>query len=160
MARQVFLIISICAVIALSSLSTPTNAKAYSNGEVTFSWRPNPPQENVVSYRLYYGSESRYNSNGTLKSNFSYQYYIDVAESLRCDAETDASCEPLHIDELSCNLDAASPRCTLSSLSGTLYFSLTACSSSAESNLTQELRAVPASSINLLAIHSLLLKNN
>jgi hypothetical protein len=42
----------------------------------------------VIGYRLYYSSESRFESNGKPKTNFSYDYYIDLTESERCVPDT------------------------------------------------------------------------
>src|SRR6056297_1139570 len=88
-------------------------ANAYTDGTIEFAWQANPPEENVTGYRLYYDSESRFDSNNNLKSGFSYNYYIDLSESMRC--SYDNGCENLAQNELSCNgLETSSPRCTLS----------------------------------------------
>ncbi len=119
-----------------------TSAKASINGDLTVRWQPNPPHENIIDYRLYYGSQSRYNTNGTPKANFSYDYFIDLTQAIRCNnLDDNAPCEALDYSELSCqNLADGSPSCTLSNLRGTLYFSLTACSTNLESGYTQEVR--------------------
>jgi len=49
---------------------------AQASQQVTFSWRANPQDDNVVGYRLYYGPGSRYDGDGHLKSGFSYDYYL------------------------------------------------------------------------------------
>ena len=109
--------------------------------KVTFSWQANPPEDYVIGYRLYYGADSRFNSNGTLKTSFSYDYYIDFSDLTRCDASSNgASCEMLRPEELHCeNLYESVPTCTISDLYGQLFFSLTAYNAQAESSFTSEL---------------------
>ncbi len=110
-------------------------------GVVTFAWQANPVEDDVVGYRLYYGADSRFNSDGTLKTSFSYDYYIDFAERRRCDASSGGtSCVLLSSEELQCeNLYYSVPQCTVSNLYGQLYFSLTAYNAQEESNFTREL---------------------
>ncbi len=116
-------------------------AAANVGGDVTFSWQANPPGDYVISYRLYYGAYSRFDSGGALKSNFSYDHFIDFAESQHCDVYGNVtSCSILRADELQCeNLYASVPRCTLFGLQGNLYFALTAYNAQSESNFTPEL---------------------
>ena len=131
--------------IFLCAFVMPYNtAEASTDRNITIQWRANPPEENVKSYRLYYGSQSRFDSNGNLKSDFSYDYYIDLADSLRCNnQESDAPCEYLYPDELSCdNIYDTNPNCTLTNLDGTLYFSITACTDSLESGFTHEIKSI------------------
>ena len=110
-------------------------------GTVTFSWQANPSEDYVIGYRLYYGADSRFNSNGTLKTSFSYDYYIDFSDFMRCDASSNGtSCEMLRPEELQCeNLYESVPQCTISNLYGYLYFTLTAYNAQAESSFTPEL---------------------
>ncbi len=128
-------------------IHTSAAANAYAAGQTTFKWQANPSQENVIGYRLYYGSQSRVDSNGKLKSNFTYDYYIDLAKSVRCNNLSYANdCEYLPSNELSCvGLDSNSPQCTLSNLQGTLHLALTAYNSATESNYTSEIKIAPGS---------------
>lgn len=107
----------------------------------TFSWLANPPEDNVIGYRLYYGSESRYNLDQTLKSGFSYEYYIDFVESKRCIADgTDADCLELSDGDFQWeNLYGDQPLCTIKKLQGLQYFAMTAYNAQAESDFTPEL---------------------
>lgn len=109
--------------------------------KVSFTWQANPIEDNVIGYRLYYGS-SRFDSNGVLKKGFSYDYYIDFADSVRCIAGSGGktSCELLGTDKLHCEgLNESYPRCTVSDLHGRLYFALTAYNAQNESSYTSEL---------------------
>lgn len=156
---QIISLVLVCSCILFIHLVVPKTANAYTEGTISFKWLSNPPEDNIIGYRLYYGKSSRFNANGSTKSNFSYDYYIDFKDSLRC--KTDGStCEYLDPNELNCqNLQASSPSCTLAQLTGTLYFSLTACSDRLESGYTHELKAVPGSNLNcIMAVQSLLLK--
>lgn len=123
-------------------LASVSPVKANVPGKVTFSWRANPPEDNVIGYRLYYGGYSRFNSNGIPKSNFSYAYYIDFADQMRCDGYGDGlSCRMLRPEELQCeNLYGDVPKCTIPNLHGHLYFALTAYNAQSESGFTPELR--------------------
>ncbi len=146
----IFLIISVI----------PTSAST--GGSATFLWRQNPASENVTGYRLYYGANSRFDSRGRLKTNFSYDYYIDFADLTRCDADNDAMpCERLTAEDLQCtNLYQNTPKCKILNLDGCLYFTLTAYNSLDESNFTSELRkdmsAAPLQALSAISI--LLLK--
>ncbi|MCL7486567.1 MAG: hypothetical protein M8357_00135 [Desulfobulbaceae bacterium] len=110
-------------------------------GQVSFAWQANPPEDNVIGYRLYYGGYSRFDSSGKPKSNFSYDYYIDFAELERCYTDgSGVSCRILSSEELQCvNLNRDVPTCTISNLHGSLYFALTAYNAQAESTYTPEL---------------------
>jgi len=139
-------------------------AAAPSPSKITFKWKANPPQEFVAGYRLYYGSQSRLESNGMPKSNFSYTYCIDFTEQVRCQGPDFTSCENLSAAELQCeNLFSENPQCTVSNLSGELYFAMTAYTNSAESSYTYELKSTfaglpnPANHSALTAIRMLLL---
>lgn len=115
--------------------------------KITFSWYANPPQDYVLGYRLYYGTSSRYTSEGLPKSNFSYDYYIDFTLSERCLGDgTDTHCEQLDPSALLCeNLAGKTPSCTIYNLPGQDYFfAMTAYNVDAESGYTREL--TPASS--------------
>lgn len=122
-------------------------AEAYVDGTISFQWQPNPSEENVTSYRLYYGSQSRYDSSGNPKSNFVYDYYIDLSESVQCNnLSYNNDCEYLPRNALYCDgLSNGTPQCTLSNLQGTLHLALTARSSLEESNYTQEIKIAPNS---------------
>ncbi|GEM_PF-927444 len=112
--------------------------------DVTFSWRANPPQDNVIGYRLYYGPESRFDASGRLKAGFHYQEFIDFTEFERCDGADPLSCDALSTAEVQCEgLYGDTPRCTVSGLSGPLYFAMTAYNAQAESSYTRELQLQP-----------------
>lgn len=132
-----------CALLLLASIALAlAPVKAHALAKVTFSWRGNPPGDFVVGYRLYYGTSSRYNFDGQLKSNFSYDYYIDFNRSERClAANPDLGCEHLNSSELSCeNLAGDLPSCTVYNLPGqTYYFAMTAYNTDIESDYTREL---------------------
>ena len=108
---------------------------------VSFSWQANPPDDYVIGYRLYYGSTSRFDSNGRPKANFFYDYYIDFSDFERCDpGGTGTVCEMLNLDQVECeNLSGDFPRCTLYNLQGLLYFAMTAYNTQEESDYTLEL---------------------
>jgi hypothetical protein len=141
---------------------TPVSAST----KATFRWKPNPPQEFVAGYRLYYGSKSRFNSDKTLKANFSYTYRIDFVDQTRCTGPGFSSCTQLNSNNLQCQgLFAETPSCTVSNLEGALYFAMTAYTNSAESSYTYELKSqispggLPKNNPNFLpAINILLLK--
>lgn len=114
---------------------------AYGVEYASFSWHANPPEDNVIGYRLYYASESRFNLDQTLKSDFSYDYYIDFVESKRCvDDGTDADCQDLSDTDFQCfNLYGDTPLCTVYQLRGMQFFAMTAYNAQAESDFTPEL---------------------
>ena len=116
-------------------------AEASVGGNVSFKWKANPPEDYIIGYRLYYGGNSRFNSNGVPKANFSYDYYIDFAEQKLCLAGSDkTNCKMLSADDLQCkNLYGDGPQCTVSKLHGLLYFALTAYNAQSESAFTEEL---------------------
>lgn len=117
-------------------------ANAYDNGTIDFTWQENPPEEYVAGYRLYYGSESRFDNNGNVKSDFIYNYFIDIFESVRC-SNYDDTCEYLAPDELTCITDNVNdPVCTVGYLQGTMYLAMTAYSDNEESGYTPELTIV------------------
>jgi len=138
-------------------------AAAHAAEKASFSWLANPPEDNVIGYRLYYGSESRYTLNQTLKTNFTYDYYIDFAEAKRClDDGTDANCRDLSAADFQCqNLYGEAPLCTVYGLNGLLYFAMTAYNAQAESDFTPELSVrfgiVPPNAQLMSAINLLLL---
>lgn len=150
--------LSIFYIFAVSFLIV-SSAVANTDGTVTFSWQANPTKDYVIGYRLYYGSGSRFNSNGTLKSNFSYDHYIDYSELKRCDIySSGTSCEILSPKELQCeNLYQSSPKCTVFNLRGPLYFAMTAYNAQAESGFTSELKLKGLTTF-LTAVNALLLK--
>jgi hypothetical protein len=146
-------------------LTSVSPVEANVPGDVTFSWQANPSEDYVIGYRLYYGGDSRLNSNGTPKANFSYDYYIDFSDLKRCDAyDGSSSCKILTPEELQCeSLYGSVPQCTISNLHGRLYFALTAYNAQAESGYTPELR-MTVNPEALAAVQQeitlLLLKNN
>lgn len=125
-------------LLALGGGFGPAHAAEYA----TFSWLANPPEDNVIGYRLYYGSASRFNPDQTLKTGFTYDYYIDFVESKRCvDDGTDANCLELSFADFQCdNLYGDAPLCTVKRLQGLQYFAMTAYNAQAESDFTRELR--------------------
>ncbi len=109
--------------------------------DVTFSWRANPPEDNVIGYRLYYGPESRFDASGRLRPGFHYQKFIDFTEFERCDGADPLSCDALSSAEVQCEgLYSDTPRCTVFGLTGPLYFAMTAYNAQAESSYTRELQ--------------------
>ncbi len=103
---------------------------------ITFSWRANPVEDEVVGYRLYYGQESRLTGG-------QYERYIDFTSSESCLADTIGyGCEPLAADAVSCeDLFRETPKCTVNGLPGGLYFAMTAYNAQAESDYTHELQS-------------------
>jgi hypothetical protein len=134
-------------------------ANAAAPTSVRFQWQANPPEEYVVGYRLYYGTQSRYNSDGSLKENFSYTQYIDFVDQVRCSGENYSYCEALSLQDLQCeNLSSETPLCTVHGLSGTLYFTMTACTNTAESGFTTELQYItPEQQQSIIQIIDILL---
>ena len=137
---------------------------AQASGQVTFSWRANPQDDNVVGYRLYYGSTSRYDSTGHLKSGFSYDHYLDFATFQRCrTTKSGPVCEQYADNEVRCQgLNTNKPRCTIYGLGGYKYFTMTAYNAQAESAYTKELKsylgnATPPIVGALHAVYTLLL---
>jgi len=130
-------------LVAVLSFFLLSTSSAYAHGVeyASFSWQANPPEDNVIGYRLYYASESRFNPNQTLKTDFSYDYYIDFAESKRCvDDGTETDCQDLSDDDFQCNnLYGDTPLCTIYQLKGVQYFAMTAYNAQVESGFTQEL---------------------
>ena len=116
-------------------------SRAAAADKVTFSWRANPLEDNVIGYRLYAGPSSRFVSAGVTKSNFSYGFYIDFADSQRCQLTASGPvCETYTSDEVSCvGLYGETPKCTLNNLEGRYYFAMTAYNAQAESDYTGEL---------------------
>jgi hypothetical protein len=114
---------------------------AHALDKASFSWLANPPEDNVIGYRLYYGKESRFNLDRTLKPNFSYDYYIDFTDSRRCvDDGTGTNCQDLTASDFRClNLYGDQPLCTVYKLQGLLFFTMTAYNAQAESDFTPEL---------------------
>jgi len=119
---------------------------------VTISWHANSADENILGYRLYYGSESRFTAGG-------YDYYIDFNSWQRCPANSEGvDCEPL-ADTVSCeNLSQDYPTCTVHDLRGHVYLAMTAYSAQLESGYTQELDFIsPEVFAALQAVYRLLL---
>ena len=80
-------------------------------------------------------------SSGAPKANFSYDYYIDFTDQMRCDGYNEATfCQELKPEELQCeHLYDDVPICTISNQHGQLYFALTAYNAQSESGFTPEL---------------------
>ncbi len=135
---QIRLVSFLAVFILLISGST---VGAHTSEGISFSWAPNPDDDYVIGYRLYYSSESRFDSNGKPKTDFSYDYYIDLAESERCVSDGDGTdCEILELADLQCNdLYGDSPNCSINNLQEGLHLAMTAYNAEAESDYTQEL---------------------
>jgi hypothetical protein len=113
--------------------------------KITFSWQANPPHEQVLGYRLYYGSSSRYTRDGVPKTNFTYEYYLDYFNFERCLADgSDTNCEKLDLNDMRCeNLLGDKPSCTIYNLPGKNYFfAMTAYNAETESGYTNELSII------------------
>jgi hypothetical protein len=108
---------------------------------ISLSWVANPVEDNIVGYRLYYGTRSRYTDDGRLAANFYYDYYLDFTSWERCSLATgEPVCETIADGDVSCvDLYGESPQCTVYNFQGSLFFAMTAYSSQAESDYTQEL---------------------
>lgn len=137
---------------------------AFASKPATFSWGANPQDDNVIGYRLYYGSSSRFTNGGQLKSGFSYTYYLDFANAQRCrTTKSGPVCEQYRDNEVRCEgLNSETPKCTLYGLGGYEYFTMTAYNAQAESNYTKELKshfgaASPDVVAALQAIYNILL---
>jgi len=153
------ILIAVTVVLAVIYFHNGTIACAAPLGGATFQWQANQAEEYVTGYRLYYGPQSRFKSDGTLKVNFSYPQYIDLTEMTRCSGSDYSSCEILSSTDLQCiNYSSATPSCTVNNLNGTLYFAMTAYSNTAESGYTQEIKfSNSADSKNLIPIINMLL---
>jgi hypothetical protein len=127
--------------LCLSGIFFVTNALAVDHA--TFSWRANPQDDAILGYRLYYGSNSRYDTAGHLKSDFNYDFYLDFAEEEVCRlTDSGPVCGPYNASLVQCeNLAGERPRCTLHNLSGWKHFTMTAYNAAAESLYTTELKA-------------------
>ena len=110
--------------------------------QVTFSWRANPQSDDVVGYRLYLGSSSRFDGAGLVKQDFSYAYYLDFIDSQRCMLTASGPvCETYTEAEVDCEgIYGETPSCTVHNLEGQYYFAMTAYNAQAESDYTVELR--------------------
>lgn len=136
-----FIFISLGTLITLLFLLNAGKANASQDATLTFNWQANSAAEGVEGYRLYYGSKSRYNNNGSLKKDFDYDYFVDFNDGLECSGTNFSSCRTLKNDELNCkNLSKASPSCILTKVDPECYFSLTAYNYHSESGYTQELK--------------------
>ncbi len=127
----------LCCFLVLSGFSS-----ALAADQVAFSWRANPQADNVLGYRLYYGAGSRFNAAGALKSDFSYDYYLDFTDAQRCRlTDSGPVCETYSDSEVYCEgLYGETPKCSLYNLEGTYYFTMTAYNAQAESDYTSELK--------------------
>lgn len=97
----------VVAFLLLVTLSVFSNVSPIKAEDLTFSWRSNPVEELIFSYRLYYGPESRYETVGIsfLKNDFLYEYFIDFVLELRCPVDNSNSiegCEQLPPGTVSC----------------------------------------------------------
>ncbi len=142
---------ALCRVLALASLLLfGCLGSALAAGEVTFSWRANPPEDNVIGYRLYYGPQSRFDASGHLRPGFHYDRFIDFTEYERCDGHDPQLCEQLTAGDVVCqDLWGDNPRCTVSGLTGPLYFAMTAYNAQSESDYTRELFLQPPAGSSL-----------
>ncbi|HFQ90719.1 MAG TPA: hypothetical protein ENK27_11660 [Desulfobulbus sp.] len=133
-----------CFLVLVLFLVSGSLTGALAAGQVTFSWRANPPEDHVLGYRLYYGTRSRFDSTGHPRPGFHYDSFIDFTESERCDGSDPQSCEALSAGEVVCeNLWGDTPRCTVSGLTGPLYVAMTAYNAQMESDYTHELYLPP-----------------
>lgn len=164
----------ICHVSAASLLLVgffvSASASSVQAGEgVSFSWRANPVEDQIIGYRLYLGQESRYDEENQLKMNFSYDYYVDLTSWEYCPADSDGyGCNPLPDDAVSCvDLFQENPKCTIHDLQDWSYFALTAYNAQEESDYTQELNLQidgngnslsPGQLATLQVVYSLLLR--
>jgi len=129
-----------------------------SDNNISFKWKANPSSENIVGYKLYYGKKSRFDANGSLKSNFKYDYCVDFTELIRCSGSNYSNCVDLGSAQLECqNLYTATPQCTLKNLKGKKYFSLTAYNYQNESSFTKELNNFQNRMV-LSSVYDILLK--
>jgi hypothetical protein len=92
---------------------------------------------------LYYGSNSRLDSSGHVKSGFSYAQYLDFSSSQRCRlTDSGPVCETYNSSEVNCvGLYGETPKCTIHGLTGWKYFTMTAYNTQAESDYTTELKS-------------------
>ena len=121
---------------------------------VSFSWRANPVEDEIVGYRLYYGNMSRFVAGN-------YDFYIDFTTLQRCPASNNGSeCEPLPDDAVTCqDLFRDNPHCTVYDLQGSVYLAMTAYNAQTESDYTQELNYISSEVVvGLQAVYGLLLK--
>jgi hypothetical protein len=117
---------------------------------VSFSWQANPPEDEVIGYRLYYGTSSRHVVGG-------YEEYIDFGSQQRCPADRHGfGCIPLGTGVVTCeDLYRESPRCTVTDLSGHLFFSMTAYNATSEGEYSTEVEYRPAGSVSPVVINTL-----
>lgn len=142
--------------IAVSVVMYCETAFAGKSENISFKWKANPSSENIVGYKLYYGKKSRFNTNGSLKANFQYDYCVDFTELLRCSGTNYSNCAKLGLAQLDCdNLYTATPQCTLKNVKEKNYFALTAYNHKNESGFTNELQNL--NSVNLSSVYKILL---
>lgn len=144
--NKIFRLVLITAWLVVSFASPVVAGDGFS-----FSWQPNPATDEVVGYRLYYGSSSRSVTGG-------YDYYIELNSGQRCPAGGNGfGCEPLPAGALSCqNLFRDNPTCTVYNLPGHVYLAMTACNAWSESAYTHEV-AFPPRPLVLSQVYKLLL---
>jgi len=131
------LCVSLCCWLGINA----TCSFASAADQATFSWRANPQSDDVVGYRLYLGSISRFDERGLVKQNFSYASYLDFTDSRRCTlTDSGPVCEMYTEAEVHCEgMKGTTPSCTLHNLAGQYYFAMTAYNAQAESDYTGEL---------------------
>ncbi len=135
------LLLSISTFIIVLALSVKAAVAVNASDSACFSWKQNPASEEILGYRIYYGNQSRFNSDNSLKNNFSYTQFIDLTENVRCHGPDYSICEQIDSNLLECeDLFSDDPRCTLYNLSGKLYFTITAYSNDAEGAFTYEIK--------------------
>ncbi len=130
----------LCSFVFCGTIGVPV---VQASEPLTFSWRASPTDDNIIGYRLYYGSSSRFAYGGKLKSGFSYTYYLDFVHSQRCRTTVSGPvCEQYKDNEVRCEgLNTERPKCTLYGMGGYKYFTMTAYNSQMESNYTKELES-------------------
>lgn len=136
---------------------------ALAANKVTFSWRASPPEEKILGYRLYYGARSRFDHAHLPRPGFRYDWFIDFTKSQRCEGANPQHCTPLSPGEVVCeNLKGDSPRCTLSGVTGPLFFAMTAYNAKSESGYSREhcLQRNPVAQALQKAYSLLLLKHH
>jgi len=105
---------------------------------VTFVWQASPQQDDIVGYRLYYGSQSR-------SVIGDYEQFIDFSTLQRCPVQgSDYACQPLTTGDITCeNLYRDTPKCTVNDLNDHLFFAMTAYNSTLESEYSDEVEYRP-----------------
>lgn len=136
--KNQYLIVNIVIAVLLVTFFAATTQAAE---PLTFSWLANPADDYIVGYKLYYGSDSRYDANGQLIADFVYDGYYDFGTMERCTIEGDqVFCRYFDQEDADCqDLFGEQPTCTITQQSDQEYFTLTAYNSESESDYTVEL---------------------